>query len=108
MPRREAAGLAEVGPETVYGLLGDCFADGELLSRLQSQVAHIGTDVMTTILKRAADRGEVRSDISPRVATLPTDLFRHEFFLTRTPPPEHVIIEIVDDVFLPLAQRAGS
>ena len=58
---------------------------------------------MITILKHAADRGEVRSNIPPRVATLPTDLFRHELFLTRTPPPERVIIEIVDDVFLPFA-----
>ena len=62
---------------------------------------------MITILKHAADRGEVRSNIPPRVATLPTDLFRHELFLTRTPPPERVIIEIVDDVFLPLFAKGG-
>lgn len=100
--RRAGAGLAEVGPETVYGILGDYFADAELFSRLQDQVLQIGSGVMTTILKRAADRGEVRRDISPRIATLPTDLFRHELFLTRTPPSERVITGIVDDVFLPL------
>jgi hypothetical protein len=50
----------------------------------------------------AADRGEARGDISPQIATLPTDLFRTNSFLTRAPPTERVIAEIVDDVFLPL------
>jgi AcrR family transcriptional regulator len=96
--------LAEVGPETVYGLLSDYLADPELFSRAQEQVLHIGAGVMTTILKRAADRGEARSDITPRVATLPTDLFRNELFRARTPPPERVRTEIVDEVFLPLVR----
>jgi AcrR family transcriptional regulator len=100
--RRMSARLAEVGPETVYGLLGDYFADSGLFAEIQEQVMQIGAGVMTTILKRAADRGETRGDISPRIATLPTDLFRHELLLTRSPPTERVIAEIVDDVFLPL------
>ena len=96
--------LAETGPETVYGLLGDYFADAELFSRIQDQVLQIGTGVMATILKRAADRGEAHHDISSMIATLPTDLFRHQIFLARTPPSERVIVEIVDDVFLPLTR----
>jgi len=35
----------------------------------------------------------------PRIATLPTDLFRNQFFLHRSPPTESVITEIVDEVF---------
>ena len=38
------------------------------------------------------------------IATLPTGLFRHQIFLTRTPPSERVIVEIVDDAFLPLVR----
>jgi hypothetical protein len=49
-------------------------------------VLQIGSGVMTTILKRAADRGEVRRNISPRIAVLPIDLFRKELFLTRGGP----------------------
>jgi AcrR family transcriptional regulator len=101
---RMSARLTEVGPGTVYGLLGDYFADPELLSSLQDQVLHIGAGVMATILKRAAERGEARHDVSPRVATLPTDLFRHELFRTRTPPSARVIAEIIDEVFLPLVR----
>jgi AcrR family transcriptional regulator len=103
--RRMSSGLAETGPETVYGLLGDYFADAELFSHVQDQVLQIGASVMSTILKHAADRGETRDDIHPRIATLPTDLFRNELFRARTPPSERVIAEIVDDVFLPLVRR---
>jgi hypothetical protein len=71
-------------------------------------VLHIGGEVMTIILKHAEERGEVRQGISPRVSSLPTDLFRHELFIRRTPPSRRVITEIVDDVFLPLVQREGK
>src|SRR6202020_2953231 len=53
--RRMSARLGEIGPETVYGLLGDIFANPS--PSVQDQVLHIGAGVMTTILKRAADRG---------------------------------------------------
>jgi AcrR family transcriptional regulator len=96
--------LAEIGPETVYGVLGDYFADAELFARVQDQVLQIGAGVMATILGRAAARGEARADVSPMIATLPTDLFRNRIFLTRTPPSEDVITEIVDEIFLPLVR----
>src|SRR5215469_6046499 len=103
--RRVSDRLTEVGPETIYGLFGDYFAEQAMLSSVQEEVFHISTGVMGTILDRAAGRGEARGDISPRIATLPIDLFRHELLVTRTPAPERVILEIVDEVFLPLVQR---
>jgi AcrR family transcriptional regulator len=96
--------MAEIGPETVYGVLGDYFADTELFSRVQDQVLQIGAGVMATILGRAEARGEARADISPMTATLPTDLFRNRMFLTRNPPSGDVIAEIVDEIFLPLVR----
>ncbi len=66
-------------------VLGDYFADAKVYARVQDQVPHVGADVMATILKRAADRGEACNRISPMVATLPADLYRHQIFLTRTP-----------------------
>jgi len=105
---RVSARLTELGPETLYGILGDLFADTESIAAFQDQVLHIGAGVMATILKRADERGEVRQEISPRVASLPTDLFRHELLVHRTPPSSRVITEIVDDVFLPLARRESE
>jgi AcrR family transcriptional regulator len=101
---RMSARLTEVGPETVYGILGDYFADAELFSRVQDQMLHVGAEVMGTILKHAEERGETKHGISPRVATVPTDLFRNELFHTRTPPSKRAIAEIVNEVFLPLVQ----
>ncbi len=96
--------LTELGPQTVYGILGDYFADTELFAAFQDQILHIGASVMATILKHAEERGEVRQGISPRVASLPTDLFRHELLVRRTPPARSAIAEIIDDVFLPLVR----
>ena len=58
---------------------------------------------MAAILKRAAERGEVKDDIPARVAALPVDLLRHELLLA--PGDEHAVTAIVDLVFLPLVSR---
>ena len=100
----ESEHLARIGIENIYGLLGDYFADAELFSRIHEAVIQVGGGIIGTILTRAADRGEARGDVSPRVVSLPTDLFRHQLFLYRAPPPRDVMVEIVDDVFLPLVR----
>jgi AcrR family transcriptional regulator len=107
--RRMSSRLTEVGPETVYGLLGDYLSDAGLFSSSRHQLLGISAEVMQTILKRAADRGEARAGVETRIATLPTALFRNELFLARTPPSEGTLVEIVDDVFLPLVRpRPGE
>ena len=57
---RVSARLTELGPETLYGILSDLFADTESVAAFQDQVLHIGAGVMATILKHAEERGEVR------------------------------------------------
>ncbi len=100
---RVSARFAEVGPETFHGLAADQFADPALVSGLQAQLSQSGNEVMAAILKRAAERGEARDDIPPRVAALPIALLRHELLLS--PGDEHAVTEIVDQVFLPLVSR---
>jgi AcrR family transcriptional regulator len=102
--RRMSARLAEIGPETVYGLLGDYLSDADMFARSRDQLLTISAEVMETILKRAAGRGEARAGVENRIATLPTALFRNELFLARIPPSEGTLVEIVDDVFLPLVR----
>jgi AcrR family transcriptional regulator len=101
--RQVSARFAELGPETFYGLAADYFADPPLVPDFQAQALHAGNEVMAAVLKRAAERGEIRDDIPSRVATLPIDLLRHELMLT--PGDERAITEIVDQVFLPLVTR---
>ena len=103
--RRVSRRLGEVGQEIIFGLLADFFRDDELFASLQTEVLQVGADVMMTILRRAAARGEVRLDrITRRMATLPVDLARHELLVTRAPVPDSVLREIVDDIFLPLVR----
>lgn len=62
-----------------------------------------GPSIMETIIERAVARGELATTPSARIVALPADLVRNELFMTMTAVAPETIIEIVDDVFLPLA-----
>jgi AcrR family transcriptional regulator len=100
--RRASAGLTAMGHETVYGLLGDYFADSSRFGETEGEVFQISSDAMAAILARALARGEIRGQISDRVAALPITLFRNELFSTRAAATDAALVEIVDDLFLPL------
>ena len=72
----------------------------ELRDRLRTRA---GRTSFETIVARAVERGEV-PDVprSARVVNLPFDLLRHDMLMTMRPVPEESIIEIVDEVWLPL------
>ena len=92
----------DFGIDTVYGLLAD-------LPDLDPGAFVIMEGVMTTILGRAADRGEIATaEINQRVATLPSTLIRHEMLLTTEPVTDQACAEIVDEVFLPLVHAVAS
>src|ERR1035438_654465 len=58
---------------------------------------------MQVVLDRAVARGEIEADrLSPRIASLPLDLVRHDLIMNRSPVPDSGLIEIVDNLFLPL------
>lgn len=76
------------------------------LSEVPASVLQVIPEVMMVILRRAAERGEVRLEkVTPRVASLPGDLLRHHLLITRAPPSDAFLAEIVDDIFLPLVTR---
>lgn len=90
--------------------LGEFFNDaGVSLADLRDEWTAGAGSRMTTILERAQRRGEFGADaLTPRIARLPMDLFRHEVMITLAAVPHHVIDEIVDEIFLPLlATRSG-
>jgi AcrR family transcriptional regulator len=97
--------FAARGLKVMYSLLPEYFQDDELFSYLQTNTRQVGSDVMMTILRRAAERGEVQLDtIPPYVATLPIDLMRHELLVTRAAASQEAVLAIVDGIFLPLVQ----
>ncbi len=101
--RRMVRRRRDVSPQTLHGLLAEA-------STLPPEFFGIMDEVMRTVVGRAAERGECpRTGLSPRVISLPVDLLRQEILLNSGAVPDSVVIEIVDDVFLPLlAAHAGA
>jgi AcrR family transcriptional regulator len=91
----------EIGPDVAHGLMAEAY-------EVDPGAFEVMAGVMTAILDRAAERGEIPSaDLSARVATVAVDLVRHEMLLRRHSVSDKTVREIVDDVFLPLV-RAKS
>jgi AcrR family transcriptional regulator len=57
-------------------------------------------------IDRAVARGEIDpARLTPRIASLPYDLWRNEVMMTLKPVPDHVLRQILDDIFIPLVTR---
>ena len=90
-------------------LLAGVADDPELLALIQERSNDAGSAVWLTILGRAVARGEARPEaLHPRVATVAVVLLRNEYVTRGIPTaPDHVLIEIVDEVFVPLVRGRG-
>ncbi|MFF3393503.1 TetR/AcrR family transcriptional regulator [Streptomyces sp. NPDC002669] len=82
----------------------------ELLARLQENSADAAAAPWLTILGRAVARGEAPPEaLHPRVATVAMVLLRNEFVVRAVPAaPDEVLVEIVDEVYLPLVRGRGE
>jgi AcrR family transcriptional regulator len=96
-------GLGEFRPDIVWGMLADTESNDEAHEQLRQQIKQHNITVMMLVLTRAEQRTEIAtSAIAERIITLPFDLARHEILLTGKPATRAAIVQIVDDVFLPL------
>jgi AcrR family transcriptional regulator len=94
--------------QALHGVMSDFYRDPQLSASLHSDIIGNAAKVMPVILQRAAQRGEVDlGRMSPRVARLPFDLFRHELLTSSAPIPAATVAEIVDEVFLPLVRQTA-
>lgn len=97
-------GQASPAGRILRGLLTGVGDEPELREQLHEQAAEGGTKTWLEILDRAVARGEARPAArTPRVATVALVLLRNEI-LTRglTTVDDAVLVEIVDEVYLPL------
>ncbi|MBD0672481.1 TetR/AcrR family transcriptional regulator [Streptomyces sp. CBMA156] len=78
----------------------------EFLAQLQDQSGDAAAAPWLTVLGRAVARGEVAPEaLHPRVATVAVVLLRNEFVVRGVPTaPDDVLVEIVDEVYLPLVR----
>jgi AcrR family transcriptional regulator len=107
----EIAGRFDSAPrDTISGLMAETLRDPQLALRLQEHIAGSGLrEVLVAVLERAHARGEIRAEaLTERVTTLPVDLLRHEFLVRGGPVGDAAILEIVDDVFLPLVRARDT
>ncbi|WP_019930646.1 TetR/AcrR family transcriptional regulator [Nocardia sp. BMG111209] len=81
----------------------------ELVARLPEQSADGMTADCLTILGRAVARGEAAPEaLHPRVATVAMVLLRNEFVVRGVPSaPDDVLVDIIDEVYLPLIRGRG-
>jgi AcrR family transcriptional regulator len=91
-------------------LLAGARDDPQLLAQIQEQSADAGSSVWLTVLGRAVARGEAAPEaLHPRVATVAVVLLRNEYVTRGWPAvPDSVIVEIVDEVYLPLVRARGG
>ncbi|MFI5959221.1 TetR/AcrR family transcriptional regulator [Cryptosporangium sp. NPDC051539] len=84
--------------------LAEYFDDsGETPADLREQVLSGRAKGSEIVFRRAVERGEIGPErLTPRVEALPFDLLRTELMMTRRPVPEQTIVEIVDQVVLPI------
>ncbi|GBF06773.1 transcriptional regulator [Deinococcus aerius] len=91
------------------GLLAGIPNDPEVRAQVQARGAEGGAELFLPVLKRAVARGEARPEaLRPRVAGVALALLRHEYFMRGAPEvPDAVLMEIVDEVYLPLVRAPG-
>ncbi|NKY25014.1 TetR/AcrR family transcriptional regulator [Nocardia gamkensis] len=79
----------------------------ELLAQLPDQSGDAAAAPWLTLLGRAVARGEAAPEaLHPRVATVALVLLRNEFVVRGAPTaPDDVLVDIVDEVYLPLIRR---
>ncbi len=90
-------------------LLAGVADDPQLLALIQERSNDAGSALWLMVLGRAVARGEVQPEaLHPRVATLAAVLLRNEYVTRGTPSaPDEVLVEIVDEVYLPLMRGRG-
>ena len=77
--------------------------DRDALHRHRDRFVQRRNQLMLDLLRRAAARGEVRPGaLTPRVASVGPALMRDHFLSCGGPIPDEVIVEIVDEVLVPL------
>lgn len=92
-------------------LLAAAGDDPDLLTLLREQAGDSAMDAAwLALLERAAARGEAPAEaVHPRVASVPITLLRGEYALRGRPEvPDRVLVEIVEEVLLPLVRGRAS
>lgn len=89
--------------DTLPGLIAETFGQPDVFERLRRRDQDEVVDLIRPFLTRAVERGELRTDqCGDRVLRLPFELLRSEMLLNGMVIDDPAIVEIVDDITIPL------
>jgi AcrR family transcriptional regulator len=94
----------------VFTRLGGFYREANTnLAELTAYVQGGRETVLDAVIDQAVARGEIQpGQVSERVAWVPVELFRYQLMVTLRPVPDQSIVEIVDDVFMPLVRLSAT
>jgi AcrR family transcriptional regulator len=107
---RSAAGLL-AGPAgvAIRGLVGDALHDPDLAGQLRGYTRGRSMAALRDVLRRAGQRGELSPEaITPRQLEAGLSVLRFHFLVHGAPVADSVIVEIVDEVVLPLFRAVAG
>lgn len=83
--------------------MAETIRNPELMEVIRIRFIDPSISLFLDVLRRGAVRGEVRAAaLTPRVASVGPALVRQHFLIHHPPIPDRVLVEIVDEVILPL------
>lgn len=107
--RVTAATLTGPAGDAIRGLLAEALPDPGRVRELRSQARGRNRQLMAEVLRRAAERGEVPPGVvSPQRLEIGAALLRNHFLFHDRPLDEGLLVEIVDEVLLPLFGSVAS
>lgn len=101
---RSIAGFLS-GPagEALRGVLGDALRDPERTAELRARSQGNGRKSMQEVVARAVSRGEVSpAAVTPQRIEVGQALLRQHFLFNGAPIPDSLVVDIVDEVLIPL------
>jgi AcrR family transcriptional regulator len=87
----------------VQAIMSESNRDREFVEVVKRRVLEPRKRLLSVVLQRAADRGEVRADAAkPLVADIGPAMIAERFHANGPPVPDAYVVSVVDDVVLPL------
>ncbi|MQA27801.1 MAG: TetR family transcriptional regulator, partial [Micromonosporaceae bacterium] len=107
--RLNAELMAGPAGEAMRGLLSEALSEAGGFSGLRRLSRGAGRTAMLEITRRAVERGEIDADaVTARRLEVGQAMVRQHFLFQGTPIPDEVLVEIVDEVVVPLFTGAQS
>ncbi|NRQ38694.1 TetR/AcrR family transcriptional regulator [Nonomuraea sp. NN258] len=104
--RRTAQALSGPAGEAMRGLLGEALSDESRAAELRAHSQGAGRKMMAEVVRRAVERGEVDpAVVTPRRLETGQALLRQHFLFDGLPIPDGLLVEIVDEVLVPLLTK---